>query len=417
VTKWIFLRLFAQAQLTKFSSFRLIEGEVARSLAAFCGPFVFLDVALTWVVGRSEACLVTLRNEDRPSGYRLSKLAKHFFRLVITSGTRPLRLISMLGLFSVFISIGVAAWAVIDKLRDRVPVQGWTSTLIVLSFFSGSILISLGVVAEYLGATLNMAMGKPLYSSSQKLPLGSPSRLERDPRVGPRRRGPPRLQPCATPACGSRLRTILALSDPTLFVDRARPARRRARSSSGCVRRRGLRARRMGAPLGRRRRRRRHFRRALAVETSTLSHVLMRLQRHLEPSQQGRIFLASSAGGVYGGTVEQPIDETSPCKPISAYGRNKLRQEELVSAWASTTIARPTCCGASTGSPRRTIPQGARQDLRQRESGDVGADRWSFLAHRPASTARLLTESVDEDAAANVAISLVALARAGRAAN
>lgn len=73
---------------------------------------------------------------------------------------------------------------------------------------------------------------------------------------------------------------------------------------------------------------------ALAVETSYLDLLLRTLGERL-PGRPGRILLASSAGGVYGGNPEQPLDEASACMPLSAYGRNKLAQERLLGAWAS----------------------------------------------------------------------------------
>jgi len=53
-------------------------------------------------------------------------------------------------------------------LYGQVPVQGWTSLLIVVAFFSGSILASLGVIAEYLAVTMGIVMGKPLFVISTK---------------------------------------------------------------------------------------------------------------------------------------------------------------------------------------------------------------------------------------------------------
>ena len=49
----------------------------------------------------------------------------------------------------------------------------------------------------------------------------------------------------------------------------------------------------------------------------------------------GRIFLASSAGGVYGGSRERPLTEATPPLPISDYGRGKLAQEVALAAWAA----------------------------------------------------------------------------------
>lgn len=150
--------------MSRFHSFRLIRGDIARSLAAFCGHGVFLDVALSWVVSHCSQCPVPMRTErSRSSGYSFARLVAHFWRLILTAGTRPLRLISTLGSLSVLAAIAVSVAAFWRKTRHEIPVPGWTSIFVTVCFFSGIILFSLGVIAEYLGLTLTMAMGKPLY--------------------------------------------------------------------------------------------------------------------------------------------------------------------------------------------------------------------------------------------------------------
>ena len=66
------------------------------------------------------------------------------------------------------LAIIVAGYALYAKYHGQVPVQGWASLLIVVAFFSGSILASLGVIAEYLAVTMGIVMGKPLYVVSTK---------------------------------------------------------------------------------------------------------------------------------------------------------------------------------------------------------------------------------------------------------
>lgn len=158
-------------QTTSFNSFRLIWGETGRSLAAYCGNSVYLDVALSWIVPASETCPVVLRGGSaRPSGYRMRSLAAHFWRLVITSGTRPLRFIFVGGVLALLCGLGLGGYALWEKLTHQVPVQGWTSTVILISLFSSAILFSLGVLAEYLGVALNTAMGRPLYTVTSRCP-------------------------------------------------------------------------------------------------------------------------------------------------------------------------------------------------------------------------------------------------------
>ena len=167
--KAISTRMLGNRGVGKFNSFRLVDGEIARTLAAYCGSGVYLDVGLFWITGRIGHCPVQLRNEmDRPSGYSYFKLIGHFWRLILTTGTRPLRLITVMGLLSIVLAFVVAAYALHAKFYGQVPVQGWTSLLIVVAFFSGSILAALGVIAEYLAVTMGIVMGKPLYVVSTK---------------------------------------------------------------------------------------------------------------------------------------------------------------------------------------------------------------------------------------------------------
>lgn len=167
--KAISTQLLGNSAIGRFNSFRLVDGEIARTLAAYCGNGVYLDVGLFWVTGRIGHCPVRLRNElNRPSGYSYIKLLGHFWNLILTTGTRPLRLITIMGFFSMILAIVISAYALYGKIFGQVPVQGWASMLIVVSFFSGSILTALGVIAEYLAVTMGIVMGKPLYVVSTK---------------------------------------------------------------------------------------------------------------------------------------------------------------------------------------------------------------------------------------------------------
>jgi undecaprenyl-phosphate 4-deoxy-4-formamido-L-arabinose transferase len=162
-------KLLGNANVGQFNSFRMVDGEIARTLAAYCGNGVYLDMGLYWITSRVGHCSLALRQEmDRPSGYTFIKLLAHFWNLVFTTGTRPLRLITIMGFGSVVLAIAIALYALYGKLYGNVPVQGWASLLIIVAFFSGCILTSLGVIAEYLVVTMGIVMGKPLYVVATK---------------------------------------------------------------------------------------------------------------------------------------------------------------------------------------------------------------------------------------------------------
>ena len=154
-----------EVNATQFQSFRLVLGEIGRSVAAYSGAGVYLDVALSWVAHRVVTCPMEMRAEgDRPSGYSIRSLTSHFWRMVLSSGTRALRLVSLLGgLFAVG-GLLLALYFVLGKLFWHLESpSGWPSLIVVLLVSTGAILFSLGIIAEYLGVAVNMAMGRPLY--------------------------------------------------------------------------------------------------------------------------------------------------------------------------------------------------------------------------------------------------------------
>ncbi|MCW2845568.1 MAG: glycosyltransferase [Nocardioides sp.] len=171
-----------------FNSYRLVLGEIARSVAAYAGSGVYLDIALGWVARRVVTCPVDLRAEgNRPSGYRLGSLLSHYRRMVVTGGTRLLRLVSLLGVLLAVAGFAGAVVVIWTRIHGHVPVQGWASMMVVSLIASGFILVSLGIVAEYVGVAVNMAMGRPLYvivRDPEEGPLGreavAPTRVDEE---------------------------------------------------------------------------------------------------------------------------------------------------------------------------------------------------------------------------------------------
>lgn len=162
--KWLFTRVLAGRDFKEFNSYRLILGEVGRSVAAYTGPDVYLDVALSWVVSTVALQPVTSRDEGRTaSNYSLRRLIAHFGRLVISSGTRPLLYVSWLGVLFVLLGGVLTVFVVVRSLLGVVPVGGWSSVFVAILIVGGATLLSLGVIAQYVGAATSMSMGKPVY--------------------------------------------------------------------------------------------------------------------------------------------------------------------------------------------------------------------------------------------------------------
>ncbi|WP_084478622.1 glycosyltransferase [Nocardia jejuensis] len=163
--KIVLATVFAFPDSTRFESYRLIRGDIARQLAQVASNGVYLDVALTWVVSDVAQVPVQLRAEGREeSGYNYRRLFSLFWKMVLCSGTRGLRLVSMLGLTLALAGGVMAAWVVYHALTDSgTDPEGWASLMTVTLLCSGAVLFSLGLIAEYLGVALHVLVGKPLY--------------------------------------------------------------------------------------------------------------------------------------------------------------------------------------------------------------------------------------------------------------
>jgi polyisoprenyl-phosphate glycosyltransferase len=152
------------SDISQFSSYRLLEGTRARAITAYIGPRTYFDSALSWAIGKSSVCEITKRQEWRSeSGYSVSNLLSHFWTLVLSSGTRPLRAVSLVGCVAALVGFVTSAVIVVRKVSSGYNAPGWASTIVVELVLGGLILFTVGVVAEYIGALLRSAQGKPLY--------------------------------------------------------------------------------------------------------------------------------------------------------------------------------------------------------------------------------------------------------------
>jgi polyisoprenyl-phosphate glycosyltransferase len=160
-TKTLF-RLLSGSR-SDFHSFRLVEGSLARSACAYMGDNVYLDVAMRWTCGDGAFCPMQMRDEGAASSYRLRSLMSHFWRMVLSTGTRPLRLVALGGVLVALLGLVVAVIVAQRRLAGEFPAPGWTSVMVSQLILVGGVFVTLATLAEYVGFAVRNAIGKPLY--------------------------------------------------------------------------------------------------------------------------------------------------------------------------------------------------------------------------------------------------------------
>ena len=80
----------------------------------------------------------------------------------------PIRLITNIGIFVFLVSIVMLVWGIVQKLRG-LTVQGWSSMMVSIWAIGGLILLSVGVVGEYVGKIYLEAKGRPRFLIDETL--------------------------------------------------------------------------------------------------------------------------------------------------------------------------------------------------------------------------------------------------------
>ena len=81
----------------------------------------------------------------------------------------PIKFISTLGISSFFLSIGLVLYYVWARLTGMIEIPGWTLLVITITFFSGLILLSLGIIAEYIWRIYEEVKGRPGFIIKNKM--------------------------------------------------------------------------------------------------------------------------------------------------------------------------------------------------------------------------------------------------------
>ncbi len=113
------------------------------------------------------------KGSNHKSRWTFKKKAKLFKDTFISSSTWPIRIIRNLGLFFSFIAFVIILFYSYIRLFGDPEfwggyLPGWTSTIVIMSFFSGLILFSLGIIAEYIWRIYEEVKNRPGYLIKKK---------------------------------------------------------------------------------------------------------------------------------------------------------------------------------------------------------------------------------------------------------
>ncbi len=134
------------------SSFRCVSAFVTQEVVGYAGPYPYIDGLLLQVTQRIGS--IEVKHEARVAGastYTLRRLLRLWLSAWINFSVLPLRVATALGLITA--AVGVAALAGVAWLwwMDQGPATGWGWLMAAMLIFSGTQLVLLGLIGEYIG--------------------------------------------------------------------------------------------------------------------------------------------------------------------------------------------------------------------------------------------------------------------------
>ena len=151
------------------ADYRLMSKRALEGLAQYGEVNLFLR-GIVPMIGYSTDVVYYERGERfaGESKYPLGKMLSFAVEGVTSLSTRPIRMITGLGFFIFLISIGMLIYSLVRHFTGE-TIVGWTTLMVSVWAIGGLILLSLGVVGEYIGKIYLETKARPRFIIEQFL--------------------------------------------------------------------------------------------------------------------------------------------------------------------------------------------------------------------------------------------------------
>ena len=146
------------------ANFSIISRKVVDAFKCFPENARFYGSTIMWLGFKRSKIFADhgKRLSGKPS-YTLKKRLSLASDIILSFSERPLKFAIGVGVILSTISILVATWIIYSAITWGYSVTGWTSLIFSTFFFSGVILVFLGIIGIYLGRVFNEVKSRPLY--------------------------------------------------------------------------------------------------------------------------------------------------------------------------------------------------------------------------------------------------------------
>ena len=163
--------------------FRFMDRKVVNALKALPERNRFMKGLYAWVGFNSTAIdYEPLARVDGRSNFGLRSSLTLALTGMVAFSTAPLRLLAWLGFLMALGALGFGSWVVLEHFIWDIAVPGYATLVVGMMFLSGIQLLSIGVLAEYVGRIYEEVKQRPSYVVAQCSGQGLPDPSDECPR-------------------------------------------------------------------------------------------------------------------------------------------------------------------------------------------------------------------------------------------
>lgn len=163
-----FMRLLGAEVVYDHTDYRLLSKRVLDELAGYREVNIFLRGMIP-LIGFRSSC-VAYERKKRAAGkshYPLVKMLSLALDGITSLSTKPLRLITGLGIAVALLSFAGIIWSFVRYFSGR-TVTGWASMTCIICFLCGVQLLCLGIIGEYIGKLYLEVKSRPRYIIAER---------------------------------------------------------------------------------------------------------------------------------------------------------------------------------------------------------------------------------------------------------
>jgi len=149
---------------SRVANFGIYHKKVISSVLKMRENIPYFTAMVNWVGFRR--VILPVEHAARPRGettYTLGKLIKLAIDALLAHSDKPLKLIIGLGAFISFMAFACGAFMLFKYFSGAIIVSGYTSMITTICFFSGLIILVLGIIGLYIGKIFEGIKNRPNY--------------------------------------------------------------------------------------------------------------------------------------------------------------------------------------------------------------------------------------------------------------